>query len=116
MEMNDDIAMEYETLMAQESLFVGAGNVASFMLVQKLLPKMSPLGQVFLAGVFFHLASEYSGLNEWYLSHGAAALYRTAMNPVAYVEENLNYKTDYRCGRSYTSLSEDSALSLCMKY
>ena len=114
--MDADTAMEYETLIAQESLFVGAGNVASFMLVQKLLPKMSSLGQVFLAGVLFHLTAEYSGLNEWYLTHGAAALRKTSNNPIAYVEENLISKVDYRCGRSYTSLSEDSALSQCIKY
>ena len=106
---------EYEQLMAQEALFVGAGNVAAFLIIQRVLPNMSPLAQTFVAGVLFHLTAEYSGLNEWYLSHGAAALAKGAP-PYDYVSENLYTKQDYRCGRSDMAYSDSSALSLCIKY
>jgi len=112
--MEPEQQAEYEQLMAQEALFVGAGNVAAFMLVQRALPKMSPLAHVFVAGVLFHLTAEYSGLNEWYLTHGAAALAKGAP-PRDYISENLYSKEDYRCGRS-DSYSDSSALSLCIKY
>jgi len=117
--MEPERQAEYEQLMAQESLFVGAGNVAAFMLVQRALPNISPLAQVFVAGVLFHLTAEYSGLNEWYLSHGAAALAKDAP-PYDYVSENVYSKIDYRCGRSDMhsdmDYSDSSALSLCIKY
>ena len=112
--MEPEQQAEYEQLMAQESLFVGAGNVAAFMIIQKALPKISPLAQVFLAGVLFHLTAEYSGLNEWYLTHGAAALGRGSAQD--YIEENLYSKQDYRCGRSDTPYSDSASLSLCIKY
>jgi hypothetical protein len=112
--MEPERQAEYEQLMAQESLFVGAGNVAAFMLVQRALPKMSPLAQVFVAGVLFHLTAEYSGLNEWYLSHGAAALAKDAPS-YDYIAENLYSKEDYKCGRSDSYL-DSAALSLCIKY
>lgn len=114
--MEPEQQAEYEQLMAQESLFVGAGNVAAFMIVQKALPNISPLAQVFVAGVLFHLTAEYSGLNEWYLSHGAAALGKGKGSEYDYVEENLYSKKDYRCGRSDMGYSDSSALSLCIKY
>lgn len=114
--MEPEQQAEYEQLMAQEALFVGAGNVAAFMIVQKAIPKMSPLAQVFLAGVLFHLTAEYSGLNEWYLTHGAAALGKGKGGAQDYVEENLYSKQDYRCGRSDTDYSDSSVLSLCIKY
>jgi hypothetical protein len=78
-------SMAYERQMAIESLFVGAGNVASFMLVQKLFPKWKPVSQVFLAGVLFHLTAEASGLNEYYLEHGAATLYHEGQNKEYYI-------------------------------
>jgi hypothetical protein len=113
--MEPEAQVEYEQLMAQESLFVGAGNVAAFMLVQKVLPKISPLAQVFVAGVLFHLTAEYSGLNEWYLSHGAAALAKGAP-AYDYVSQNLYSKEEYRCGRSDMEYSDSSSVSLCIKY
>jgi len=69
----DDI--DYQRQMAIESLFVGTGNVAAFLLIQKLFPKWNPMTQVFAAGVLFHLSSEFSGLNEWYLDNGAASYF-----------------------------------------
>jgi hypothetical protein len=114
--MEPEQQAEYEQLMAQESLFVGAGNVAAFMIVQKALPNMSPLAQVFIAGVLFHLTAEYSGLNEWYLTHGAAALGKGKGDAYDYVEENLYSKKDYRCGRSDMDSWDSAALSLCIKY
>ena len=112
--MEPEQQAQYEQLMAQEALFVGAGNVAMFMIIQKTFPKMSPLTQTFLAGVLFHLTAEYSGLNEWYLTHGAATLAKEA--PYDYVSQNLYSKGDYRCGRSDMEYSDSSALSLCIKY
>lgn len=100
----DDIekSLAYERQMAIESLFVGAGNVASFMLVQKLFPKWKPVSQVFLAGVLFHLTAEVSGLNEYYLEHGAATLYHEGQNKEYYIvpEQKL------RCQMSSTPYSQ----------
>lgn len=112
--MEPERQAEYEQLMAQESLFVGVGNVAAFMIVQKALPNISPLAQVFVAGVLFHLTAEYSGLNEWYLTHGAAVLAKDV--PYDYVAENFYSKEDYRCGRSDSHYLDSAALSQCIKY
>jgi hypothetical protein len=118
--MEDTKALEYQQQMAIEGLSVGVGNVASFLLIQRLFPKWSPVGQVFAAGVLFHLTAEFSGLNEWYLDNGAASYYHRHDEP----EYILIPEKSHKCHRqsfsgysSQSSLEEQSAgLTSCLRY
>jgi hypothetical protein len=120
--MEDEIqkSLEYERQMAIESLFVGTGNVASFLLIQKLFPKWNAVGQVFLAGVVFHLTAEFSGLNNYYLDKGAATYYHRQAEP----EYILIPEKSHKCHRpsftghsSYSSWEEQSeGLTSCLIY
>ena len=68
--------MSYSSVLAKEAVVVGAANVAFVLAIRRVLP-VSPrweLLQIALAGAFFHLTAEASGMNAWYLKNGAAAM------------------------------------------
>lgn len=66
--------MEYESKLITEAIAVGGITVIVNRLVQRMLPRASPLLQLFLTGVTIHLGCEYTGLNEWYIKNGAAGM------------------------------------------
>lgn len=114
-------SLAYQQQMATEALFVGTGNVAAFFLVQKMFPKWKPLSQVFLAGVLFHLTSEASGLNEYYLKHGAATYYHASDNEPEYIvipEKSHKCHRPSFSGHSSQSSWEDSSVGVtsCLRY
>jgi hypothetical protein len=120
--MEDEIqkSLDYERQIAIESLFVGTGNVACFFIIQKLFPKWSAVGQTFAAGVLFHLTSEISGLNAYYLTNGAATYYHRQAEP----EYILIPEKSHKCHRpSYIGYSQHSSweeqsegLTSCLVY
>ena len=116
-ELEKEIA--YEQQMATEALFVGAGNVASFMIVKKLFPKMGVIPNTFLAGVLFHLVSEMSGLNKWYLTNGAASYY-AEKQPEYFVIPEKSHKCHRPSFTGYVGQSswEEASMGLpsCLRY
>lgn len=66
--------MEYQTRLAFEAIFVGATLVPFVLATERIIK--SPILSVFTAGLLYHLSAELSGLNEWYLEHGASTLNR----------------------------------------
>ena len=67
----------YEKQLMIEVLSVGGMVVIVDKLLEKSLPRASPTLRLFLGGALIHLGCEYSGLNEWYLTHGAIALWNS---------------------------------------
>lgn len=112
--------MAYEQQMATEALFVGAGNVASYLIIQKLFPKLSNVANTFLAGVFFHVVSEVSGLNEWYLTNGAASYYANKPQPDYIVIPEKSHKCHQPSFTGYVGQSswEEASMGLpsCLRY
>jgi hypothetical protein len=112
--------MAYEQQMAIETLFVGTGNVASFLLIQRLFPQFSPVTNTFFAGVFFHLFSEFSGLNEWYLTNGAASYYADKQEPEYFVIPEKSHKCHRPSFTGYAGQSswEEASMGLpsCLRY
>lgn len=66
--------MEYETQLIIEVFSVGAMTAAVGRTLQRTLPSASPFAILLLTGAVIHIGCEVSGLNEWYLTHGAAAI------------------------------------------
>jgi len=112
--------MAYEQQMAIEALFVGTGNVASFMLVKNLFPRWTAVSQVFFAGVVFHLVSEFSGLNNYYLDNGAATMYHTHQEPEYFVIPEKSHKCHRPSFTGYAGQSswEEASMGLpsCLRY
>jgi hypothetical protein len=114
-----DKTIEYERQLATEALSVGAGNVVAFMIIQKLFPKWSAVGQSFAAGILFHLVAEYSGLNDWYLENGAATYIHESKQEYIVIPEK-SYKCHQPSFTGYVGQSswEESSvgLSSCIRY
>jgi len=115
-----DKQMAYEQQMAIESLFVGTGNVACFLLIQRIFPNWSNVGNTFAAGILFHLISEYSGLNEWYLTNGAASYYADKTPPEYIVIPEKSHKCHQPSFTGYVGQSSweeaSMGLSSCLRY
>jgi len=67
----------YENQLMKEVISVGALVVVVDKLLEKTLPKASPSVRLFLCGALIHLGCEYSGINEWYLTNGAIAIWNS---------------------------------------
>lgn len=72
--------LAYYKQLAIEAISVGALLIPIIFLVSKLV-KMTPIQArfrpgvtIFLAGAFFHLFAEFSGINKWYLENSAAKM------------------------------------------
>jgi len=65
---------DYATRLATEASFVGATLIPFVVLAESKI--QSKALSVFVAGACYHLVSEFSGLNAWYLQHGAATLHK----------------------------------------
>ena len=65
-----------DSQLVEEALAVGAFLVPVYALVRKSLVWRDEASReyvsVFLSGALFHVISEASGVNEWYLTHGRA--------------------------------------------
>ena len=57
-----------QTQLAIEAVCVGIGNVMIFNLVRRIFRNNLNM-QLFASGVLFHLAAEYSGLNDYYVDY-----------------------------------------------
>ena len=83
----------------QEAVVVGAGLIPMFLLAEELFPRMPKWGQIMVAGGGFHLACEFSGINDWYLDNGVASKKRFADVYQQYTrvpEWSENYRYDNR--------------------
>ena len=67
----------YDNQLIREVISVGAMVVVVDKMLEKALPRASPTVRLFLCGAFIHLGCEYSGLNEWYLTNGAIAIWNS---------------------------------------
>lgn len=67
----------YENQLLKEVASVGALVVVVDKLLEKTLPRASPTVRLFLCGAIIHLGCEYSGINEWYLTNGAIAIWNS---------------------------------------
>jgi len=67
--------MTYLVSLTAEAVTVGAVTVGGFLLVNKVFFKSNLPIQLFVTGVAIHLTFEILGLNKWYLTNGAAAIY-----------------------------------------
>lgn len=65
---------DYWTSLAVEAAASGVLLVPVAKISQRLAPN-SPLLQLFLAGAAYHLVAEATGINAWYVNHGAASRY-----------------------------------------
>lgn len=62
-----------------EQLFVEGVTVGGLVVVvnraiKVLLPRATPVVRLFLTGVAIHLGCEYTGINDWFLTHSASAM------------------------------------------
>ena len=67
--------LNIDTRTVQEAVVVGAALLPIYSVVHEVVDarkKNRELLAVFLSGVVFHLVAEATGLNEWYIHHGAA--------------------------------------------
>jgi len=67
----------YEKQLMMEVLSVGGMVVIVDKLLEKSLPRASPTLRLFMCGALIHLGCEFSGLNEWYLTNGAIAIWNS---------------------------------------
>ena len=62
----------YWTQLATEAVATGVLVVPLAQVTARLLPN-NQFAQLFVAGAAFHLIAEATGMNEWYVRHGAAS-------------------------------------------
>lgn len=65
---------EYTEKLLIEGVTVGGLVVIVNRAIKIMLPKATPAVRLFLTGVAIHFGCEFSGINEWYLTHSASAL------------------------------------------
>jgi hypothetical protein len=69
-----DLDSKYTEQLLIEGLSVGGLVVVVEGIMQKMLPRASPVVRLFLTGVAIHFGCEYTGINTWYLTHSASAM------------------------------------------
>jgi hypothetical protein len=57
-----------------EGISVGGLVVVVEGMMQRILPRATPIVRLFLTGVAIHFGCEYTGINTWYLTHSASAM------------------------------------------
>lgn len=65
---------EYIEQLFLEGISVGGLVVVVDGIMQKMLPRASPVVRLFLTGVAIHFGCEYTGINTWYLTNSASAM------------------------------------------
>ena len=65
---------EYTEQLLLEGIAVGGLTVVVGSIIRRMLPRASPVLRLFLTGVAIHFGCEYTGINEWYLTHSASAM------------------------------------------
>ena len=64
--------MSYSTQLATEAVAVGGLLVPMYLLTEHFIK--NKMASLFVSGVAFHLICEVTGLNKWYLTHGASSM------------------------------------------
>jgi hypothetical protein len=95
----------YESQLTSEVLSVGALVVVVDNVLQKTLPRASPTFRLFLTGALIHIGCEFSGLNEWYIKHGAITIWN---HPDKIYERELEKKWVKSSQQSSSSAGSDS--------
>ena len=96
--------MTLSSQLAIEAVCVGIGNVMIFNIAKKLFPNNINM-QLFASGVLFHLAAEYSGLNDYYVD------YKLAERNVGQQEIYIDNSRTKRCQETQSTGPE--AFPLC---
>ena len=65
--------MSHMSSLLAEALIKGVVAIPAWALTAALLPRMNAYGKVFVAAAALHIASEYSGANDWAVRHSVAA-------------------------------------------
>jgi hypothetical protein len=65
---------QYTEQLLIEGIAVGGLTAVVGGVIQRMLPRASPVLRLFLTGVAIHFGCEYTGLNEWYLTNSASAM------------------------------------------
>jgi len=65
---------EYTDQLIIEGITVGGLTVVVNRLIKVLLPRATPVARLFLTGLAIHFGCEYTGINDWYLTHSASSM------------------------------------------
>lgn len=93
-----------------EALFVGIGNYLIHRIVKRMFPKNEAM-QLFASGVMFHLLSEVSGLNAYYVDYKIAPNRRTGRPKIM-----LDTSRRQPCQPTQSTIQDSSLSFLGLEY